>query len=203
MKKITLLFLTSFLLISCGTFKRLTPEEIKAMTTTHINENYDLVFSSTVSLVQSQGFLITDADKTTGFIIASRQEDDNLAIVSKILFWQCYGIFYCPSIVFHSKIAGWPDWSETDPLSRLCFIRPDRRIANRNQNRHQQHCNKAESLPKLVRRIRKRSGKPQSNDATIFRQLTGILVSFPHFKLFRPSFVANKGFLCIFAQLII
>lgn len=86
MKKIKLLFLTSFLLISCGTFKHLTPEEIKAMTTTYINENYDLVFSSAVSLVQSQGFLITDADKTTGFIIASRQEDNDLAIVSKILF---------------------------------------------------------------------------------------------------------------------
>ena len=157
MKKITLLFLTSFLLISCGTFKRLTPEEIKAMTTTHINENYDLVFSSTVSLVQSQGFLITDADKTTGFIIASRQEDDNLAIVSKILFGSATESSTAQASFFIQKLRD--DLTEVKLTLYQGYVSSDLigESQTETKNRHQQHCNKAESLPKLVHRIRKRS----------------------------------------------
>ncbi len=86
MKKLFLLLSIVTLLASCGTSKQLTPAEIKAMTTIQINESYDLVFSSTVSFLQSQGFLITNADKATGFITASWQEDNNLAIFSKIFF---------------------------------------------------------------------------------------------------------------------
>lgn len=86
MKRLLLLLGIAFLLASCGSTTRLTPEDIKAVTTAQIGESYDLVFSSAVSLLQSQGYLITDADKTTGFIAASWQQDEKLAPYLKIIF---------------------------------------------------------------------------------------------------------------------
>ena len=104
MKKLFLLLSIVALLASCGTSKQLTPAEIKAMTTTQINESYDLVFSSAVSFLQSQGFLITDADKATGFITASKQDDNNLALVSKILLGSATESYTVQTSIFIQKL---------------------------------------------------------------------------------------------------
>ena len=49
------------------------------MTTKQYEENYDLVFSSALSLIQSEGFLITNTDKSTGLINANKQIDNKNA----------------------------------------------------------------------------------------------------------------------------
>ena len=78
MKKV-FLFLTAILLFSCVSQKKLTPNEIKVMTMKHYEESYDLVFSSALSLIQSEGFLVTNADKLTGLINANKQIDNKNA----------------------------------------------------------------------------------------------------------------------------
>lgn len=73
MRKLLPLLLTSLLIIACTTTKQLTQAEIKAMTTKQYEADYDLVFSSSVSLLQSEGYLVTNADKSSGLINASKE----------------------------------------------------------------------------------------------------------------------------------
>ena len=69
-----------FILTSCGVSQKvLSPTEIKMMTTKQFEANYDLVFSSAISLLQSEGFLINNTDKTTGLITANKQIDNKNA----------------------------------------------------------------------------------------------------------------------------
>lgn len=106
MKRLLLLLGIAFLLASCGSTTRLTPEDIKAVTTAQIGESYDLVFSSAVSLLQSQGYLITDADKTTGFITASWQKDDKWAPYFKIIFGSATESSTAQASVFLQPLRG-------------------------------------------------------------------------------------------------
>lgn len=78
MKKV-FIFWTIILLTSCVSQKTLTPNEIKMMTTKQYEEDYDLVFSSVLSLIQSEGFLITNTDKSAGLINANKQVDNENA----------------------------------------------------------------------------------------------------------------------------
>lgn len=86
MKNILLLF-CSFMMFSCGTtVKTLNPTEIKMMTTKQMEADYDMVFLSAISLLQSEGFLISSTDKETGIINAYKQVDNPNANLSKFLW---------------------------------------------------------------------------------------------------------------------
>lgn len=87
MIKIHFLFLVVLLLASCGTTKKqATPNEIKMMTTKQIESEYNTVFTSAIALLQSEGFLVTSADKETGLINASKQVDNEKANLQKFLW---------------------------------------------------------------------------------------------------------------------
>lgn len=59
MKKYIVFLPILFILMSCGTSKpALSPAEIKLMTTKQFEADYNLVFGSAISLLQSEGFLI-------------------------------------------------------------------------------------------------------------------------------------------------
>ena len=73
MRKIIFYSLFIFIFISCSTTKQLTPAEMKAISTKQFEANYDVVFKSTISLLQSEGFLVDDTDRETGLINASKR----------------------------------------------------------------------------------------------------------------------------------
>lgn len=86
MKKYIFLLPLLLILISCGTSKpALSPTEIKMMTTKQFEADYNLVFSSTISLLQSEGFLINNADKESGLITANKQIDNKNADLQMFL----------------------------------------------------------------------------------------------------------------------
>lgn len=58
--------------ISCGVTQTLSSSDIKIMTTKQYEATYDMVFLASVSLLQSEGFLVNNADKETGIINASK-----------------------------------------------------------------------------------------------------------------------------------
>lgn len=73
MKKVLFIMAAVLTLVSCGSTKQLTQEEIRTMTTHQYNAGYDQVFSATMSLLQSEGFMITNTDKSTGLINGNRE----------------------------------------------------------------------------------------------------------------------------------
>ena len=86
MKKFFILLFCSSLFLSCGTtVKTLNPAEIKMMTTKQMEADYDMVFTSVISLLQSEGFLISSTDKETGLINAFKQVDNKNADLQKFL----------------------------------------------------------------------------------------------------------------------
>lgn len=87
MKKIIIMLFCGFMFFSCGTTVRtLTPAEIKIMTTKQMEADYDMVFTSTISLLQSEGFLVSSTDKETGLINAFKQVDNKNAELHKFLW---------------------------------------------------------------------------------------------------------------------
>lgn len=87
MRKMFFILTTGILLAACGTpAKVLTSDEIRTMTTRIIQADYDMTFTSALSLLQSEGFLINNTDKETGLINASKQEDASNATLNKILW---------------------------------------------------------------------------------------------------------------------
>lgn len=80
MKKYIVFLPILFILMSCGTSKpALSPAEIKLITTKQFEADYNLVFGSAISLLQSEGFLINSTDKESGLITASKQIDNKNA----------------------------------------------------------------------------------------------------------------------------
>lgn len=73
MKKFFSLLLFVLMITSCSTTKQLSQAEIIAMTTKQYEANYDLVFTSSMSLLQSVGFIITNTDKSSGLINAIKE----------------------------------------------------------------------------------------------------------------------------------
>lgn len=70
--------------ISCGVTQTLSSSDIKIMTTKQYEAAYDMVFLASVSLLQSEGFLVNNADKETGIINASKQVDNEKAALTKL-----------------------------------------------------------------------------------------------------------------------
>lgn len=82
MKKIIGLFVLCLAFVACGTSQKIvTPEQFQAMTQADLEAGYDTVFSSTLSVLQGQGFLISNTDKASGLISASKR------IENKYNFW--------------------------------------------------------------------------------------------------------------------
>lgn len=76
MKKITnaIVISCALLLSSCATqMVQKSPEEVKMMTTKQFETNKSLVFKSAISLLQSESYLVEDANESTGLIRASKR----------------------------------------------------------------------------------------------------------------------------------
>lgn len=73
MKKIIFILTVILSFASCSVTKPLTQDEIRELTTKSYKADYNTVFSSTMSLLQSEGFMITNTDKTTGLINAKKE----------------------------------------------------------------------------------------------------------------------------------
>lgn len=69
----SLLLLTLFITLSCGS-KRVvsTPNEVKMMTTKQYDVEYNVIFKSVMSLLQSEQFSIESTDMQSGLIVATR-----------------------------------------------------------------------------------------------------------------------------------
>ena len=80
------MLLTSIMLWSCGTTKQLNPNEMKMMSTKQFESNYDTVFGSAISLLHSEGFIVSNADKESGLINATKQIDNKNAALNKFLW---------------------------------------------------------------------------------------------------------------------
>lgn len=72
---------------SCAT-KMITksPQEVKAMTTKQFEINKSLVFKSAISLLQSESYLVEDANETTGLIRASKRIENKNAAMQRALW---------------------------------------------------------------------------------------------------------------------
>lgn len=82
---ITLIIVFSF--TSCAT-KMVTksPQEVKMMTTKQFETNKDLVFKSVISLLQSESYLIEDANVSTGLIRANKRLENKNAKMQRFLW---------------------------------------------------------------------------------------------------------------------
>lgn len=70
---VPLLFLSS-----CSLFKELSSDDVTRITSEYFDENHDMVFYSTLSLLQAEQFTIVQADKENGIIRGTRhiERDD-------------------------------------------------------------------------------------------------------------------------------
>ena len=57
----------------------MTPLEIQSMQTRSFESSYNVAFSSTMSVFQDLGYVVSSADKATGLIAAESATDSNLA----------------------------------------------------------------------------------------------------------------------------
>ncbi len=73
-------------LASCATkMVQLSPQEVKMMTTKQFETNKQLVFKSAISLLQSESYLIEDANESTGLIRANKRIENKNAASQR--FW--------------------------------------------------------------------------------------------------------------------
>ena len=74
-------------LASCATkMVQLSPQEVKMMTTKQFETNKQLVFKSAISLLQSESYLVEDANETTGLIRASKRIENKNAAMQRALW---------------------------------------------------------------------------------------------------------------------
>lgn len=85
MKNFLFSILSGVLFVSCVATLTLPPNEVKMMTTKQIEADYNLVFASALSLLLSEGYLISNTDKETGIINASKQVDNQNAEMQRFL----------------------------------------------------------------------------------------------------------------------
>ena len=67
---VPLLFLSS-----CSLFKELSSDDVTRITSEYFDENHDMVFYSTLSLLQAEQFTIVQADKESGIIRGTRHTE--------------------------------------------------------------------------------------------------------------------------------
>lgn len=61
------------------------PQEVQAMTTKQFEINKKLLFKSSISLLQSESYLVEDANETTGLIRASKRIENKNAELQRVL----------------------------------------------------------------------------------------------------------------------
>lgn len=74
MKKPTIAFIFIFMLLAftgCAVGPKLTPMQIRNMTTKMIESSYENVFRSTMTVLQDQGYVIKNTDMASGLIVAN------------------------------------------------------------------------------------------------------------------------------------
>lgn len=86
MKKLILFVSIAFVFSSCATqMVTKSPAEVKMMTTKQFETNQDVVFRSAISLLQSESYIIHQADKETGLINASKRIENKNAGLQRAL----------------------------------------------------------------------------------------------------------------------
>lgn len=84
--KITLLLLLA--VFSLGYSQKKNSQDIKLMSSKQFETNKDLVFKSVISLLQSEGYLVENANKDTGLINAYKKNGNNRkSLTSKVVFY--------------------------------------------------------------------------------------------------------------------
>lgn len=89
MKKTTLIAIifSSLIFTSCGTqMVTKSPQEVKMMTTKQYEASKDLIFNAAISLLQSESYLIEDANDNTGLIRASKRLENKNAQMQRLLW---------------------------------------------------------------------------------------------------------------------
>jgi hypothetical protein len=86
-KIISVFAITSLLILTSCATKMITksPQEVKAMTTKQFDTEKSLVFKSVISLLQSESYLIEDANNQTGLIRASKRIENKNAALQRVL----------------------------------------------------------------------------------------------------------------------
>lgn len=75
------------LVVSCATqMVTKSPQEVKMMTTKQFEANKDLVFKSVMSLLQSESYLIEEANDKTGLIRANKRLENKNAELQQLFF---------------------------------------------------------------------------------------------------------------------
>jgi len=89
MKSLYALLLISFTIftqISCANnMVSKSPQEIIEMTNKEFSYNKELIFKSTLTMLQSEGFLVQNSDLNTGMIIAMRRIENSNAYIHQLL----------------------------------------------------------------------------------------------------------------------
>lgn len=76
-----------FILVSCGTqMVTKSPEEVKMMTTKQFETPKNQVFKAAISLLQSESYLVEDANENVGLIRASKRIENKNAGTQRLLF---------------------------------------------------------------------------------------------------------------------
>lgn len=86
MKKLYLLIITTILFSSCATqMITRSPAEVRMMTTKQFEVDKDLVFKAIISLLQSESYIVDQADLETGLINANKRIENKNAAAQR--FW--------------------------------------------------------------------------------------------------------------------
>lgn len=84
--KITLFLLLA--VFSIGYSQKKNSQDIKLMSSKQFETNKDLVFKSVISLLQSEGYLVENANKDTGLINAYKKNGNNRkSLTTKVVFY--------------------------------------------------------------------------------------------------------------------
>lgn len=86
MKNLYLLIISTLLFTSCATqMVTRSPAEVRMMTTKQYEADRDLVFKSIISLLQSESYIVNQADLETGLINANKRIENKNAAAQR--FW--------------------------------------------------------------------------------------------------------------------
>ncbi len=76
----------------CATAPKLSPMQIRSMTTKAVEGSYDTVFRATLTVLQDQGYIIKNTDMNSGLIVANVDRESPMG--SQILQAAFYGSVY-------------------------------------------------------------------------------------------------------------
>lgn len=98
----------------------MTPLEIQSMQTRSFESSYNVAFSSTMSVFQDLGYVVSSADKATGLIAAESATESNLAAA-----------FFGSSVTSQTKATAFIEKLKGKILVRLNFVQKVESSSNR------------------------------------------------------------------------